>query len=156
DRRLQGHGAVPARPHDGRRARAPLRPLRARVHRPPARRARGRDDDAGLMDAPRIALIGTLDTKAEEVVHMAGRLAALGVESVVVDSGILGAPAVRGDIPREEVAAAGGHTLARIRAAGSRGAAVELMRDGVRAVVLDLHARGRIRGALALGGAEGA
>jgi uncharacterized protein (UPF0261 family) len=54
------------------------------------------------------------------------------------------------------VARASGHSLASVRDAGSRGAAVTMMRDGVRAVLLDLFARGEVSGALCLGGAEGA
>jgi uncharacterized protein (UPF0261 family) len=103
-----------------------------------------------------IALIGTLDTKADEIAYTRARLQALGVDALVVDSGIVGEPPARPDVSREEVARAAGHELAAIRAAGSRGAAVALMREGVRAVVLRLFADGRIRGALALGGAEGA
>ena len=54
-----------------------------------------------------------------------------------------------------EVAAAAGDDLAAIRAAGSRGAAVERMLAGVRAVCVRLYAEGRLDGALCLGGAEG-
>jgi uncharacterized protein (UPF0261 family) len=103
----------------------------------------------------RVALIGTLDTKGEEIAYVRDRLAALGVEATVVDSGILGAPAIAPDIAREQVARAGGHALADVRAAGSRGAAVALMREGVREVVVRAFAGGRIHGVLCVGGAEG-
>jgi uncharacterized protein (UPF0261 family) len=104
-----------------------------------------------------IALIGTLDTKGAEIAYVRDRLRALGTRPVVIDSGILGAAeGCRADVTREEVALAGGHELAAVRDAGSRGAAVQLMLDGVRAVVLRLHAEGRIHGVLCLGGAEGA
>lgn len=103
-----------------------------------------------------IALIGTLDTKGEEIAYVRDRLAALGVEAIVIDSGILGDPTIAPDITRQEVARAGGHALADVRAAGSRGAAVALMREGVREVVVRQFAEGRVRGVLCLGGAEGA
>ena len=74
----------------------------------------------------------------------------------MIDSGILGAPTIAPDITREEVARAGGHALADVRAAGSRGAAVALMREGVREVVVRQFAEGRVQGVLCLGGAEGA
>jgi uncharacterized protein (UPF0261 family) len=105
---------------------------------------------------PGIALIGTLDTKGAEIAYVRDRLLELGTQPVVVDSGILGEPGCAADIPREEVAGAGGHDLDDVRRAGSRGAAVELMLEGVRAVCLRLYADGRIRGVLCLGGAEGA
>jgi uncharacterized protein (UPF0261 family) len=60
------------------------------------------------------------------------------------------------DVTRERVAEEAGRTLAAIRAAGSRGAAVEFMEQGVRAVCLRLWLEGRLDGALCLGGAEGA
>jgi uncharacterized protein (UPF0261 family) len=110
-----------------------------------------------VRDAPGIALIGTLDTKGAEIAYVADRLRALGAHPVVVDSGILGEPdGCVADVPRAEVARAGGHDLEAVRAAGSRGAAVQLMLAGVRAVVLRLYAEDRIHGVLCLGGAEGA
>ena len=107
--------------------------------------------------APGIALIGTLDTKGAEIAYVRDRLSALGTRPLVVDSGILGEPdGIAADITREEVAAASGHELDAIRAAGSRGAAVALMLEGVRAIVLREYTAGRVAGVLCLGGAEGA
>jgi uncharacterized protein (UPF0261 family) len=105
---------------------------------------------------PGIALVGTLDTKGAEIAYVRDRLLELGTRPVVVDSGILGDPGCTADVTREEVAKAGGHELDEVRSAGSRGAAVELMLEGVRATCLRLYADGRIRGVLCLGGAEGA
>ncbi len=88
---------------------------------------------------------------------MRDRLRALGARPVVIDTGILGEPAgCTADVTRAEVAAADGDDLEAVRAAGSRGAAVERMLAGVRAVCLRLYAAGELDGALCLGGAEGA
>ena len=103
-----------------------------------------------------IALVGTLDTKGAEIAYVRDRLRKLGAEPVVVDSGILGEPGCEADVTRELVASAGGHELDDVRRAGSRGAAVELMLEGVRATCTRLYADGSIRGVLCLGGAEGA
>jgi len=82
---------------------------------------------------------------------------AFGAEPVIVDSGILGeAEGCAPDVSRYDVAREAGLDLDEIRAAGSRGKAVELMERGVRAVVLRLWLEGRLDGALCLGGAEGA
>jgi uncharacterized protein (UPF0261 family) len=111
----------------------------------------------GSAIVPRIALIGTLDTKGAEIEYVRSRIRALGGEPIVIDSGILGsASGAAADVTREQVAAAAGHRLDDVRQAGSRGRAVEMMRDGVRAVCVRLHADGRLQGALCLGGAEGA
>src|SRR3954452_25166818 len=92
-------------------------------------------------DRPVIAVIGTLDTKGPEIAYVRDRIRALGAEAVVVDSGILGeARGIEADVSRSEVAAAGGHELDAVRAAGSRGKALELMGEGVRAVCLRLRA----------------
>lgn len=106
---------------------------------------------------PAIAVIGTLDTKGPEIEYVRQKVRELGAQPIVIDSGILGeAVACVADVSREEVALAGGRHLDEVRAAGSRGAAVELMREGVRNLCLDLYRRGQLQGALCLGGAEGA
>jgi uncharacterized protein (UPF0261 family) len=103
-----------------------------------------------------IAVIGTLDTKGREIQYVRERVGALGGEAVVIDSGILGEPGCPADVTRAEVARAAGHDLESVRQAGSRGAAVEMMQVGMRRIVGELYERGRINGALCLGGAEGA
>jgi uncharacterized protein (UPF0261 family) len=108
------------------------------------------------MSPPVIATIGTLDTKGAEIEYVRERIEALGGRALVIDTGILGEPRCRADISREEVARAAGHDLESVRAAGSRGAAVELMQEGIRRVIAELYRDGRFDGALCLGGAEGA
>src|SRR5258708_15600703 len=115
------------------------------------------EDLGGQPAVPRIALIGTLDTKGAEIEYVRNRIRALGGEPIVIDSGILGsASGAVADVSREQVAAAAGHRLEEIRGAGSRGHAVGMMRDGVRAVFVRLHSEGRVQTALCLGGGEGA
>jgi uncharacterized protein (UPF0261 family) len=110
-----------------------------------------------VRDAPAIAIVATLDTKGAEIDYVAGRVRAFGGVPTVIDAGILGEPTgAPPDIRREDVARAGGSTLEELRHAGSRGAAVEGMCRGVRAVFLRLWSEGRLHGALCLGGAEGA
>jgi uncharacterized protein (UPF0261 family) len=88
-----------------------------------------------------VALIGTLDTKGEEIGYLRDQCRKLGLEPIVVDSGILGEPLkIVADVTREAVAKAAGSTLDAIRHAGSRGAAVHQMMEGVRNVILDLYA----------------
>jgi uncharacterized protein (UPF0261 family) len=108
------------------------------------------------VSAPRIALIGTLDTKGAEIGYARDRIAASGGTAVVIDTGILGEPGCSADVSREDVAAAAGTELAAVREAGSRGAAVEIMQVGARSVVGTMFREGRLDGALCLGGAEGA
>lgn len=104
---------------------------------------------------PTVALLGTLDTKGEEYAFVRDRLAEAGVGVVVVDAGVLGAPGLAADVPRAEVAAAGGASLTGLAAAADRGAAVSAMARGAAEVLAGLHRTGRIDGALALGGTGG-
>jgi len=104
-----------------------------------------------------VALIGTLDTKGPEIAYLRDRCRDLGLQTLVIDSGILGGPlGIEPDFTREMVAEAAGSDLESIQQAGSRGAAVHEMMKGVRNVALDLYAGGRLDGVACLGGAEGA
>jgi uncharacterized protein (UPF0261 family) len=104
-----------------------------------------------------VLLIGTLDTKGREIAYLRDRVRALGLATLVLDSGILGEPlGCEADISRDEVARAAGYELRELQTIGTRGAAVERMIHGVERVALELLAAGRIDGLISLGGAEGA
>ncbi len=104
-----------------------------------------------------VLLIGTLDTKGPEIAYVRDRLRDRGVAVVVADSGILGEPLdIVPDVSRAEVARLAGTTIDALRSAGSRGKAVQGMLAGLRTLALDLYKEGRLHGAAALGGAEGA
>jgi uncharacterized protein (UPF0261 family) len=65
-----------------------------------------------MESGPSIALIGTLDTKGEEIAYVRDRLLALAARPLVIDTGILGEPdGCEPDIPHAEVAAAAGDDL---------------------------------------------
>jgi uncharacterized protein (UPF0261 family) len=104
-----------------------------------------------------VLLIGTLDTKGPETAYVRDRVRALGCDTLVLDSGILGeAQGIEPDISRRTVAEAAGSTIDALREAGTRGKAVEEMLKGVRRLTLELQAQGKIHGVVSLGGAEGA
>lgn len=104
-----------------------------------------------------VLLIGTLDTKGPEIAYVRDRLQALGVATIVADSGILAGPLdIVPDVSRTEVARLGGTTIETLRQAGSRGEAVHGMLAGLRALSAKLLGEGRLDGVLTLGGAEGA
>ena len=106
---------------------------------------------------PHVLLIGTLDTKGPEIAYVRDRVRALGVGTIVADSGILGEPLdITPDVTRDEVARLGGTTIDALRQAGSRGKAVHGMLAGLRQLALDLFGQGRLQGVATLGGAEGA
>jgi uncharacterized protein (UPF0261 family) len=110
-------------------------------------------------DVPAILLIGTLDTKGDEIGYVRDILRNThALPAIVLDAGILGEPlAIVPEIDRETVAAAAGEgeNLQAICAAGSRGAAVARMCRGVARIALKLYQEGKVSGVLCLGGAEG-
>jgi uncharacterized protein (UPF0261 family) len=109
------------------------------------------------VEQPGVALIATLDTKGPEVAYLRSQLHTLGIPTIVLDTGILGEPlGIEPDISHAELAEFGGTTIDALRAAGTRGRAVEQMRRFVSAKLQALHDQGLILGGIGLGGAEGA
>ncbi len=109
---------------------------------------------------PVVCLAGTLDTKGTEYAYVRDELLASDVDVLVVDCGVLGEPYFTPDIPSSEVAARAGVDRADFAAgveggAGGRNVAITKMSQGLRAVVGDLCAEGRIDAVLGLGGTGG-
>ena len=99
-----------------------------------------------------IAVLGTLDTKAEEHAFVAEIITLRGHTPIIIDVGSLTPPGLSPDIPREEIAKA-----ARVKAneLDDRGQAVKAMGKGAAEVVLKLEKEGRINGIISLGGGGG-
>jgi uncharacterized protein (UPF0261 family) len=102
-----------------------------------------------------VLLIGTLDTKGVELQFVRDLLRAAGLDTLVLDAGVLGPPYFAPDVAREEVYAAAGTSCAALRQAADRGRAVAAAAEGAARLAANLHARGRVDGALALGGSAG-
>ncbi|HRF48101.1 MAG TPA: Tm-1-like ATP-binding domain-containing protein [Anaerolineales bacterium] len=102
-----------------------------------------------------ILIIGTLDTKGVEFAYVRNLIQARGHQTCVLDSGVSGEPAFPPDITAEQVATAGGGSLSALRAAGDRGAALEVMGRGARVLAVAEHAAGRVDGVISLGGSGG-
>jgi uncharacterized protein (UPF0261 family) len=98
---------------------------------------------------PIVVLVGTLDTKGDEYAFLRDRLQQAGVDTLLVDVGTQGEPRTPADVPRAEVAAAGGLDLAALT---DRGTAVQAMCAAAPVVVRRLFDEGRCQGVLAAGG----
>jgi uncharacterized protein (UPF0261 family) len=101
----------------------------------------------------RIVLIGTLDTKGDEILFLKQCLSALDTEVLVIDVGVLGAPAFQPEVSRQEIAELAGTRIEDLVVAGDRGQAIAAMERG-----LALWFRERcntIAGVLAIGGSAG-
>lgn len=102
-----------------------------------------------------VYLLATLDTKGAEATFVRELLVAAGVETVLVDVGCLGTPAVGADISREKFFAAGAKSLDELRQQADRGAAVTAAADAAANLVAREFAQGRVGGVLGLGGSAG-
>jgi uncharacterized protein (UPF0261 family) len=102
-----------------------------------------------------VILIGTLDTKGEEIAFTRDVLNAAGVQATVIDAGSMGPPNFVPEIERDEVFIRAGTTAEQVRARADRGEAVAAAARGVTAIVTDLLAQGTVQGLLGLGGSAG-
>jgi len=102
-----------------------------------------------------IALLGTLDTKGAEYAFLRQCVHDRGHRTLLIDTGVLGPPAVAPDVPRDQVARAAGEDFAAIGAARDRGRAVAVMARGAEELLPKLLAEGRFAAVLAVGGSGG-
>lgn len=102
-----------------------------------------------------VLLIGTADTKSDEIAFLREQVGAQGARALVMDVGVLAAGHAPVDIPNHEVAAAAGTSLQAVIDSGDENTAMTLMARGAAALASRLHAEGRIHGLLALGGSMG-
>lgn len=102
-----------------------------------------------------IALLGALDTKGAEYAFVKACIEARGHRTLLVDVGVLGPPTVAPDVPRADVAAAGGAALEALVQKRDRGEAVAAMARGAQTLLPKLYAEGRFDAIMALGGGGG-
>lgn len=103
-----------------------------------------------------IALIGALDTKADDLAFVRDAIEARGGRVMLIDTGVRGGSGgVQASISRNEVAEAADTDLGSLVAGGDRGNAVDAMALGASRVVRRLYAEGRIHGVIGMGGGAG-
>ncbi|MGK7754870.1 MULTISPECIES: Tm-1-like ATP-binding domain-containing protein [unclassified Roseovarius] len=103
------------------------------------------------MTAARVYVVGTFDTKAEELAYVAGIIRETGMAVTTVDVGTTATPAAA-DIPAADVAAHHPDGASRIFEAGDRGRAVIAMSEALTRFVAT---RSDIAGIIGLGGSGG-
>jgi uncharacterized protein (UPF0261 family) len=102
-----------------------------------------------------IALVGTLDTKGAEYAFVRECIRRRGHRTLLVDTGVLGPPAIEPDVTRYEVAKAAGENLESIVKDRDRGRAVAVMARGAETLLPRFFDAGRFDAVLALGGTGG-
>jgi uncharacterized protein (UPF0261 family) len=102
-----------------------------------------------------ILILATLDTKGREAQYLRDQIEVQGDRALLLDTGVVGRPAARPDIPRQEVARAGGTPLEKLLDCPSREVAAPVMAAGATRIALELYAQGSIHGIIGLGGTQG-
>jgi uncharacterized protein (UPF0261 family) len=102
-----------------------------------------------------ILIVGTADTKADELLFMKQCIERDGASALIMDVGVLGTPPFVPDYSNSRVAAAANTTLQTIAALGDENEAMKAMTVGAVNLALSLWRTGDIHGVLALGGTMG-
>ena len=105
-----------------------------------------------MADKPKILIIGTADTKADELVYLKSRVEMAGGVALVMDVGVLGDPPFTPEFSKHDVAEAAGTTNAEIIALGGEHEAMVCQAAGASALAEKLQDNGTIDGMLAIGG----
>ena len=102
-----------------------------------------------------ILVIGTYDTKDDELNYLRDRICSQGGGVLTMDVSVLGDPSIPTDISKHEIAETGGSSIEAAIASEDENVAMQIMANGAVAKVLELYFAGRMHGVIILGGSMG-
>ncbi len=102
-----------------------------------------------------IALIVTLDTKAQEADYLVEQISNLGHKALVIDIGVVGVAETQAHFSREAVAISGGSSLDALLLHPTREAAAPVMVKGVINILKSQISDNTVHAVLGLGGTQG-
>jgi len=102
-----------------------------------------------------ILVIGTYDTKDEELHYICDCITAQGGAVVSMDVSVLGNPSEPTDVSKHQVAEAGGSSIKVAIDSGDENTAMQIMARGAASLTAQMYGAGEIDGMLALGGTMG-
>ncbi len=102
-----------------------------------------------------ILVIGTYDTKDEELHYICDRISAQGGKVLSMDVSVLGDPSKPTNVSKHQVAEAAGSSIQAAIDSGDENTAMQIMARGASTLAAQLYATGKIDGMLALGGTMG-
>ncbi len=105
--------------------------------------------------AKTVVILGSMDTKGEEFAYVKRLIEGHGINTLVVDCGVLGEPKLKPDVAHEELAKAGGKSIAQLLEKRDRGEAMDVMSKGAAVVVGRLYKEGKLDGIIGMGGSGG-
>ena len=102
-----------------------------------------------------ILVVGTYDTKNDELEFMAHKISALGGAVLTMDVSVLGDPEKPTDYSKHDVAEAGGSSIKAAIDSGSEHLAMQIMSNGACTLSRRLFDGGKVDGVIILGGTMG-
>jgi len=108
-----------------------------------------------MSEAKRILIIGTYDTKSDELSYIASCIESQGGVAVTMDVSVLGDPLFDVSYSKHSVAEAAGVSIQQVIDAGDENHAMQLMAKGASTLTAKLYGQGEFDGMIALGGTMG-
>ena len=102
-----------------------------------------------------ILVVGTYDTKADELLFLSDCISNQGGGVVSMDVSVIGEPPAACDVSKHDVAEAAGSSIEAAAASGDENQAMQIMARGASLLAADLQSNGRIDGVIILGGTMG-
>lgn len=103
-----------------------------------------------------IAILGCMDTKGQEYAFIKKYIEKEGLETLVIDIGIIGKALLKPDITKKEVADTAGKNFDKLIKKGStREEFTSIMSEGAKKIVTKLASDGKIDGIISCGGTQG-
>ncbi|WP_293450349.1 Tm-1-like ATP-binding domain-containing protein [Planktotalea sp.] len=102
-----------------------------------------------------ILVIGTYDTKDDELGFLASVIRDQGGQVVTMDVSVLGDPSKPADFSKHDVAGEGGSTIEAAIATGDENHAMQIMAKGASLLAARLYTQGKFDGMIVLGGTMG-
>jgi uncharacterized protein (UPF0261 family) len=102
-----------------------------------------------------IAVIGTMDTKGDQIEYLKDQIEGNGHRTTMIDVGVLGPVPFEAIISRERVAEAAGSSLKDVIALNDDFLAMTKMAEGASRIIKELSSKGILEGVIAIGGSQG-
>ncbi len=103
----------------------------------------------------RILIVGTYDTKDDELTYLADVIHRQGGSALTMDVSVLGDPTRATDWSKHDVAQAAGATIKDVITTGDENHAMQIMANGASRLARSLHDAGQFDGVIVLGGSMG-
>jgi uncharacterized protein (UPF0261 family) len=108
--------------------------------------------EGGIHMGKKIVILGTMDTKGEQLQFLKDKIASQGHEAIIMDLSMGGQSHFQADITSNEIAGLMGRQLEELMASKDRAAVTNVMSSGAQQKALDLLHKDSLHGIVALGG----